>query len=708
VRRTNNAASSKSSSLQVSLFQSLPALGTTAIGLGIGMALLWVGGAVSAEARAAGAPHPRVLGAVSALLSAIALAWPAYLADRATPALATSDQVIALVLVAALALGTAARSAALRDVFHRDAVAASALTLTLSLATLTLMHGLPGDGLALGPGGPLLLAIPLAAALRALHHPARDAARAWRVQVPAAALAVAVVAVVAYRVPAGAPDLDPALPPMVALAALGAAMVLQLRQSGRQRLAAGRPAASAALLDALSGLPNRAALEARLARLTDPQAAQPRPFALMLLNLDGFKAVNASYGHPVGDQMLKQVSLRLRRHLRPRDFLARLAADEFAVLSMRGEGEPDSAAMEAAQALITALAPPCRLGPREVALTGSIGVALSPEQGEPERLLARCDAAMRFSKRAGGNRASLFSVEMETNLAEDLDLLRDLRRALDQDEFELFFQPKIDAASGQITAAEALLRWRHPQRGEIAPVVFVALAERFGLVMRLGDWVIENACRQARLWADRGLNMRVAINLSAQHMRQSDLAARIASTLARYRIEPARLTCEITETLAMENTQATQATFAQLGAAGVHISIDDFGTGYSSLAYLRGLPASEIKIDKSFVQDLERSGDARAIVDAVVKLAHALGKRVVAEGVETLRQRRILTELGCDELQGFLFARPMAAQDLLSWAIDDRQRDEQAFRQSLYAQPDSRTLRVIEAARQSAARARSP
>ncbi|HET9978352.1 MAG TPA: bifunctional diguanylate cyclase/phosphodiesterase [Burkholderiaceae bacterium] len=680
----------------------LPALGPATLGFVICLTLLWIGAAVSAEARAPGAPRPRIMSAVSILLSAIALAWPAYLADRATPALGTSTSVIALVLATALALGAAARSSSHRGALGRDAVAASALTLTLCLALLTLLNGLPGDGLALGLGGPLLLSLLLAAALRVLHHPWRNAARAWRLQLPAAALAAAIVGAVTYRVPAGAMELDPALPPMLALAALGVAMVLQLRHSRQQRQSAGRPAASAAAVDLLSGLPNRAALEARLARLTDPQVARPRPFALMMLNLDGFKAVNASYGHPIGDQLLKQASQRLRRHLRPRDFLARLAADEFAIVSVRLEGDEHATTMEAAQALIAAIAPPYVLGAREVSLTGSIGVALSPEHGEPERLLARCDAAMRFSKRAGGNRASLFSAEMETNLAEDLDLLRDLRRAIEGDEFELVFQPKINAASGQITAAEALLRWRHPQRGEIPPAVFVALAERFGLVMRLGDWVIENACRQARLWADRGLNMRVAINLSAQHMRQSDLAARIASTLARYRIEPTRLTCEITETLAMENTQATQATFAQLGAAGVHISIDDFGTGYSSLAYLRGLPASEIKIDKSFVQDLERSSDARAIVDAVVKLAHALGKRVVAEGVETLRQRRILTELGCDELQGFLFARPMAAQDLLAWAIDDRQRDEQAFRQSLYVNPDDQTQLIIAAARSSA------
>jgi len=665
----------------------------------VSMALFWVGAAVCSEARAPGTPRAGALDAVSVVLSAAAMTWPVYLAARAQPQADIPPLLVALVLACVTALALVARAGARRDGFARPALAGAALTLVASLAALTALHALPGQGLPLGIGGPVALSLLLAVALRALHYPPRNSAQAWRLQTPAALVAAAVVASVTYRVPTTEFGLDPALIPTLALAALSLVMVLQLRQTRRQRQATARPGSDAALLDPLTGLPNRSALEAQLARLADPRAAKPRPFALMLVNLDGFKPVNATYGHQIGDQLLKQAGQRLRRQLRPRDFLARLAADEFAIVSIPVDPVAVASAEQTAEQMIRSLAEPYRLGSREISLTSSIGVVRFPEDGESERLLARCDAAMRFSKRAGGGRASVFRAEMEVNLAEDLELLRDLRRALEHDEFELFFQPKIDAASGQITAAEALLRWRHPQRGEIAPTVFVALAERFGLVIRLGDWVIENACRQARLWADRGLNMRVAINLSAQHMRQPDLAARIASTLARYQIEPTRLTCEITESLAMENTQATQATFAQLGAAGVHISIDDFGTGYSSLAYLRRLPASEIKIDRSFVQDLERSADARAIVDAVVKLAHALGKRVVAEGVENVRQRRILTELGCNELQGFLFAKPMSAQDLLAWALDDRHRDEQTFRKSLFAQPASWLQQEIEAAR---------
>jgi diguanylate cyclase len=273
---------------------------------------------------------------------------------------------------------------------------------------------------------------------------------------------------------------------------------------------------------------------------------------------------------------------------------------------------------------------------------------------------------------------------MEDDARDRFDLLRDLRTALERKELELYYQPKIDAKTGKVTAAEALLRWQHPSRGMVPPATFMPIAERFGLIRDIGHWVIEDACRQARVWQDAGLRMRVAINLSAVQMRQQDIVARIEGALARHKIDPSRLTCEITESVAMEDTKATQATFRELGAAGIHLSIDDFGTGYSSLAYLRKLPAEELKIDRSFVTDVEHSADARSVVDAVVKLAHALGLKVVAEGIENDRQRRILTEAGCDELQGFLFAKPMTARALLLWAMDDQKEHADAFATSLF------------------------
>jgi EAL domain-containing protein (putative c-di-GMP-specific phosphodiesterase class I) len=215
--------------------------------------------------------------------------------------------------------------------------------------------------------------------------------------------------------------------------------------------------------------------------------------------------------------------------------------------------------------------------------------------------------------------------------------------------------------------------------------VFIPIAERFGLIRGIGEWVIEDACRQASAWRDRGLRIRVAINLSAAQMRQEDIVTRIESALARHRIAPSLLTCEVAESVAMEDARATQAAFRELGAAGIHLSIDDFGTGYSSLGYLRKLPVKELKIDASLVMDVEHSADARAVVDAAVKLAHALGLTVVAEGIENERQQDIMTQLGCDELQGFLFAKPMTARALLLWATDDRKGQPRRFATSTFA-----------------------
>jgi len=242
----------------------------------------------------------------------------------------------------------------------------------------------------------------------------------------------------------------------------------------------------------------------------------------------------------------------------------------------------------------------------------------------------------------------------------------------------------VHAPTGEITGAEALMRWNHPQRGPVAPAVFIPIAERFGLIGAIGNWLIDEACRQAGQWRDEGLRMRVAINLSAHQLRHADLADRIDAALKRHRINPQLLTCEITESVAMEDASNAIRMVEKLGAMGVNISIDDFGTGYSSLAYLRKLRAGELKIDRSFVMDLEASADARAVVDAVVKLAQALGLKVVAEGVETEAQHEILRGLGCNELQGFLFARPMSAMALSAWAIDEEGPRGIEFRDSLY------------------------
>jgi diguanylate cyclase len=646
-------------------------------------ALLWVGAAVAWEATAPGALRTRSLDLVSVVLLAAGLWWPAHVST----AFHAGDGILVVALMVALGAGTAflARLGVLAPWHHPQQLLGSGGVLLASLAFVSVLHSLPGSGLPWSPLGLMACAVVLTAALRALHRPLRSMPAHIALRSASALLAGGVLTAVTWRSSAPGPAFDATIVPMGALTAMGGFLAVSLRQARRQRQAERLSAAPAADLDVLTALPNRSALESRLSQAVARCDAERRRLALLIVNLDGFKPVNATYGHVIGDQVLKQASRRMRSLMQPKDMLARLGGDAFAVLlTHQTEREPLT---RLAERLIDAVAQPYRLGTKEVHVTCSVGIALYPDHGDAERLIARAETAVHTAKRAGGARAGVFTSDMDEDMTQDLELLRDLRHALDHDGLALVFQPKIDAASGRITAAEALLRWRHAQRGDVPPATFVALAERFGLVTRLGDWVIDRACRTAGLWAQKGLNMRVAINLSAQHLREPGLAQRIGQALTRNRIEASRLTCEITETLAMENTQATQATLAQLGLLGVHLSIDDFGTGYSSLAYLRQLPAKEIKIDRSFVLDLERSGDARAVVDGVVKLAHALGKRVVAEGVETVKQRRILTELGCDELQGYLFAQPMSAEDLLQWALDARNNDEDAFRSSLYVHP---------------------
>jgi diguanylate cyclase (GGDEF)-like protein len=480
------------------------------------------------------------------------------------------------------------------------------------------------------------------------------------------------------------------------LASLGAVVLLtmtllmarlELRMSGKTaRLAeslrlANEDLQKIAFHDPLTELPNRLVFEERLGQAVARADRERGRLALLFIDLDGFKPINDSFGHSSGDIMLREVGARLRALARQGDTMARIGGDEFLMLL---EGRPDEgSAAIVAQRLLQSLSQPVALGDREISVSCSIGIVFYPDGAAPEKLIAHADAAMYAAKRAGGSTYCFFEPSMDADAREQVDLLRDLRHAIDHRQLELHYQPKIDAKSGQITAAEALLRWKHPTRGIVGPEVFIPIAERFGLIGTIGNWVIEEVCRQAREWRDKGLRMRVAMNLSVHQMRQDDLVARIEGALRRHRIDPSLLTCEITESVAMEDTRTTQAAFKALGRAGIHLSIDDFGTGYSSLAYLRQLPAEELKIDRGFVLDLAGSADARAIVDAVVRLAHALGLKVVAEGVETERQRELLLQLGCDEMQGFLFAKPMSARALLLWAIEDMPRAEE-FRASLF------------------------
>ena len=434
--------------------------------------------------------------------------------------------------------------------------------------------------------------------------------------------------------------------------------------------------------DPLTKLPNRLMFESTLAQAVQQADEEQGRFALLFIDLDAFKPVNESLGRHGGDRMLRAVASRLKAHARAQDLVAHLGADEFLML-VRGQTRSEDVARLATR-LLEAINQPCRIGGRETSVSSSIGIAMYPDQGPMSTLIAYAEAAMRAAKNAGGATYTFFEPRMMSGAREQVELLRDLRGALAQGQFELYYQPKVHAPSGEITGAEALLRWHHPQRGMISPSVFIPIAERFGLIGAMGNWVIDEACRQARAWRDQGLLMRVAINLSVHQLRNPDLIDRICDALRQHQVNPRLLTCEITESVAMEDAEGTMLMFEKLAAAGVHISIDDFGTGYSSLSYLRKLRAGELKIDRSFVLDLETSSDARAVVDAVIKLARALGLKVVAEGVETEEQHAILRSLGCDELQGYLFAKPMPAKELSVWAIDDVGPRALDFRDSLY------------------------
>ena len=464
------------------------------------------------------------------------------------------------------------------------------------------------------------------------------------------------------------------------LVALQVAASIDARQSAAAREAKAE-LRNLSYIDPLTKLPNRLMFEGALAQSIKHADQSGRALALLTVGIDGFTAINAQFGHERGDRVLRETAKRLRALAGPHR-VARLGGDEFLVL-LADCAAQDIAARLAAQ-MLEALAQPLPIDGRDCSILSSIGIAMYPEHGGMSALITHAEAAMRSAKGTGGSTYCFFEARMLASPREQVELLRDLRVALERKQLEMYYQPKIHAPSGEITGAEALMRWHHPQRGMISPGVFIPIAERYGLIVALGNWVIDEACRQARAWRDEGLRMRVAINLSVHQLSQPDLATRIAAALERNRIEPKLITCEITESLAMGDAESTIKAFESLAAIGVHISIDDFGTGQSSLSQLRRLHPEELKIDRSFVLDLESSDEARAVVNAVVKLAQALGLKVVAEGVETEAQHEILRSLGCDELQGYLFARPMPARALAQWAISDVGPRSLEFRKSLF------------------------
>lgn len=427
---------------------------------------------------------------------------------------------------------------------------------------------------------------------------------------------------------------------------------------------ANRELTQLALHDPLTGLPNRVLLADRIGQAMYRVREQGGCFALMFIDLDGFKPVNDAFGHHMGDLLLREVALRLREDLRSQDTLARIGGDEFVLLVQLAEADD---ALRLAARQVGLIGRTFRVAEHELQISASVGIALYPGNGHSaEELLMNADAAMYHAKGTGKNGYSFFDASMNSNARRQLQLLQDLRIAVEQRQFSLHYQPKFDAANGRPVGAEALLRWVHPTQGLLMPDTFIDLAEKTGLIIAIGEWVLNEACRQMREWYVLGYtDWRIAVNLSALQFCHAGLVQSVATALATHCLPANSLTLEITETTAMSDADASMTVLQQLSDMGVDLSIDDFGTGYSSLMYLKRLPANELKIDRGFVRDLEHDSDDAAIVSAIVALGQALGLRIVAEGVETDVQQSFLTRLGCDSLQGYLLGHPLPAEPFL-------------------------------------------
>lgn len=416
--------------------------------------------------------------------------------------------------------------------------------------------------------------------------------------------------------------------------------------------------------DALTGLPNRVLLQDRMRQALIYAGRHDRLVGIAFLDLDHFKNVNDSLGHGQGDLLLREVARRLTGVLRQDDTVARLGGDEFAIILQDIAHVQDIVGV--AEKILAVLAEPFRLADSEVFMTTSIGIAVYPlDDADEESLLRHADAAMYRAKQQGRNNFQFYTADMNARMQEQLLLSGQLRRALERDEFLLHYQPQVDLSTGTVCGVEVLLRWRHPELGWVAPDKFIPVAEESGLIVPIGEWVLRTACRQLRDWRAAGLPaLRVAVNLSAHQFRRQGLAELIADLLNECGLESHCLELELTETAVMQDRDTALAVLHELKRLGVGLAMDDFGTGYSSLSYLKLFPLDCIKIDRSFVRDMTENPEAAAIVRAIIAMARSLRLRLVAEGVETEAQLAFLRHHQCDEMQGYLFSRPLPAEEV--------------------------------------------
>ncbi|HEY9616936.1 MAG TPA: EAL domain-containing protein [Microcoleaceae cyanobacterium] len=424
--------------------------------------------------------------------------------------------------------------------------------------------------------------------------------------------------------------------------------------------------------DPLTNLPNRILLHHRLQELLLEAGRSQQLIAVMYLNLNRFKAVNLNLGYSGGDQLLQTVAERLSQLSPHEGHIARLSGDEFGLLltDIAGQG----GIVEFAKQVLTFLAEPYELFDQYVQIHSSLGIAVYPQDGNtPDALLSRADTAMRQAKTLGGSQYAFYDVEMDLLISERRMIESQLRSAQTNQELELHYQPQVNLVTGRIIGAEALLRWKNPSLGSVSPAKFIPVAEETGLIVPIGEWVLQTACAQARAWRNASqMPIRVSVNLSARQFKQANLLGMVTQVLEETQLDPTLLVLELTETSVMEDVDTTISILQQLKKMGVQISIDDFGTGYSSLNYLKRFPIDVLKIDQSFVQDIITDTNDAAIAKAIIAMAQSLQLKVIAEGVETQEQYEFLRQNGCNAMQGYLFSRPLNAIEFVALLTSDR------------------------------------
>lgn len=431
-----------------------------------------------------------------------------------------------------------------------------------------------------------------------------------------------------------------------------------------------------AYYDSLTSLPNRVLFKDRLNQTLLIAQRHQRILAILFLDLDNFKRINDTLGHPAGDELLKQVACRLSNYIRKSDSISRYSTDEFSAVVARLGGDEFTImltevshvhdAMKVAQRILNAIAQPFDIEGHEVFITASIGIAVYPVDGEDvDSLLKNCDTAMYHAKNEGRNNYKFYEQSLNKTALDILALENNLHKALDKQEFRVYYQPRIDIRTRNVVGFEALIRWQHPQKGIIPPSEFIPMAEESGLIIPIGEWVLNEACKQNKAWQAAGFApIFISVNLSGKQFKQQNLINVIDHAMSDVRLDPKYLELEITESI-IQDTKSTAGILRELRNLGLKIAVDDFGTGYSSLSYLRRFPLDTLKIDRSFVKDIAKDPDSEAIVKAIIAMAHCLKLRVIAEGVETEEQLKFLSDEGCDEFQGYLISPPLPADEVV-------------------------------------------